>query len=72
MLDKYLGHYTKALDALQDLDTSSEGFGRQFVHGFGLAIYEAAVRYLEDHGGEFLDGKAEADKLPSLVDGGGS
>ena len=38
VLDKYLGHYTKVLEGLQELDTSSEGFGRQFVHGFGLAI----------------------------------
>jgi PadR family transcriptional regulator AphA len=54
---KYLGHYTKALSGLHELDTSSERFGRQFVHGFGLAIYEAAVAYLEAHGEAFVEGK---------------
>ena len=63
VLDKYLGHYTKVLEGLHELDTSSEGFGRQFVHGFGLAIYQAAVGDLEEHGDEFLDGKNSADKV---------
>ena len=68
-LDNYLGHCTNVLGGLRELDTSCGGYGRQFVHGFGLAIYEAAEGYLEEHRGEFLDGKAEADKL--LVDGDG-
>jgi PadR family transcriptional regulator AphA len=63
VLEKYRGHYTKVLAGLHELDTSSEGFGRQFVHGFGLAIYETAVRYLEEHGDEFLDGKTAKDKI---------
>jgi len=63
VLDKYRAHYAKVLHGLHELDTSCEGFGRQFVHGFGLAIYETAVRYLEEHGDEFLDGKSAADKI---------
>ncbi|MBT6861522.1 MAG: PadR family transcriptional regulator [Rhodospirillaceae bacterium] len=63
VLDKYHGHYAKVLAGLHELDTSREGFGRQFVHGFGLAIYETAVRYLEEHGDEFLDGKTANDKI---------
>ncbi len=29
--------------------------GERFVHGFGVAIYEAAVRYLENHRDAFVD-----------------
>lgn len=72
VFDKYLGHYAKILQGLHELDTSCDGFGRQFVHGFGLAVYEAAVGYLEEHADEFLEGSTDADKLPSLAARGSS
>ncbi|MCC7276152.1 MAG: hypothetical protein IT561_26030, partial [Alphaproteobacteria bacterium] len=33
--------------------------GQRFVHGFGVAIYDAAVRYLENHRAALVDALAE-------------
>jgi len=48
--DTYLDHYRRRLESVRALDNTGTSGGRLFVRGFGLAIYEAVVRYMEEHG----------------------
>ena len=48
--DSYLDHYRRLSEGVRGLDNTGISEGRLFVRGFGLAIYEAVVRYMEEHG----------------------
>ena len=48
--DSYLDQYRRRLESVRQLDNTGVSRGRLFVRGFGLAIYEAVVRYMEEHG----------------------
>ena len=48
--DGYLDHYRGLLQSVRELDNTGVPRGRLFVRGFGLAIYEAVVRYMDEHG----------------------
>lgn len=49
VLDDYVSHYRQHLDRMSAQDRRGFGAGRRFVHGFGLAVYQAAVDYMEDN-----------------------
>ena len=70
VFEDYLNHYRQALAALKELDMENVHDERRFVHGLGVAIYEAAVGYLEEHGDAFLDTAGEAEAPPRWAVGG--
>ena len=53
--DSYLTVYRHRLESVRGLDNTGVSRGRLFVRGFGLAIYEAVVRYMEEHGDMMVD-----------------
>ncbi|BBK43150.1 hypothetical protein STVA_31700 [Allostella vacuolata] len=61
VLDGYLAHHRRLLSQLDcdELGAECETPGQRFVHGFGVAVYEAAVRYLENQRDAFVDQLAD-------------
>ncbi|WP_374445396.1 PadR family transcriptional regulator [Stella sp.] len=57
VLDGYLAYHRRLLAQLAEPKERPEcaGAGERFVHGLGVAVYEAAVRYLENHRAAFVD-----------------
>lgn len=69
VLEGYLARYRACVERLSHQDTSTFGDGRRFVHGFGLAIYTAAVTYMEDNRDSLPGlGRSTAAKLPVAAD----
>jgi hypothetical protein len=57
--DEYLTYYRDALKCLREAEDSNAGYDMNFVRGMGLAVYEAAVRYLEENEAQY---KAESEE----------
>ena len=57
VLDGYLEHHRRLLRQMAAGECPAECRkpGERFVHGLGTAVYEAAVRYLENHRDAFVD-----------------
>ena len=53
VLEEYLEHHKARLETLHEMDLTDADEGRRFVHGLGVALYGAAVEYLETHGPAF-------------------
>lgn len=51
----YLRHFEQTLAELKARDLDGAGDDRCFVHGFGVAVYGAAAKYLADNAHLFLD-----------------
>ena len=56
LFDAYCDHFRAALAKLAAVDLGEREFSCKFVHGFGVAIYEAALDYLERNREFFLSG----------------
>ncbi len=49
-IDGKIAEYRREIDAISDCENERPcSPGEEFVAGFGKAIYEAAIRYVEDH-----------------------
>lgn len=57
VLDGYIACHRRLLAQLDRPDDAGDcgSPGERFVHGLGVAVYEAAARYLENHRAEFVD-----------------
>ena len=57
LVDRYIADYEERLAAVHDCaDTSDSSRAvRQFVHNFGVTMYEAALTYLRDHRSDLVD-----------------
>lgn len=54
--DAYLEHHRARLARMTEKGCADCATpGQRFVHGFGVALYEAAVRYLENHSRPLVD-----------------
>ena len=69
VLDEYLAYYRNGLEYLATMDNTDSGDDQCFVHGMGVAVYEAAIRYLEENRQEFLDSRNMPE--PKIAAGGG-
>lgn len=49
IFDGYMAHLREADDRVAATDVADATAGRQFVHGFGRAIYQAAIAYMEEN-----------------------
>lgn len=49
LYERYLEEYRRLAEHVCSLDDSGLSGGRRFVRGFGRAIYETVVRYMEDN-----------------------
>lgn len=58
--DAYLSHYRRYVEQIRGVDSAGIPPGRLFARGFGLAFYEAAVKYLESNRSLLLDDRGEA------------
>jgi len=70
VFDDYLAYYRDCLDCLNRMDNSESEDDRCFVHGMGVAVYEAAIRHLEDNQQAFLDSH-NAPEIKRAAGGGG-
>ena len=52
--DAYCKFYSDALKKVRELEAEGQPSGYRLVHGFGLAVYSAALDYLDSHRAEFL------------------
>lgn len=48
VFDAYLAGLRGALERVKAVDVSTSHQGRKFVNGFGLALYEAVIKYMEE------------------------
>ena len=57
LIDRYIADYEERLAALHDCADTSDSSPpvRQFVHNFGVTMYEAALTYLRDHRSELVE-----------------
>lgn len=64
VLDGYLDYHRRLLAQLTEPAEAREcaGAGERFVHGLGIAVYEAAVHYLENHRAAFVDQLSDSDE----------
>ena len=62
--DNYLNNYRRRLEFVGGLDNTGISRGQMFVRGFGLAIYEAVVRYMEEHGDLMVGDDPSAEPEP--------
>ena len=53
-LEAKLSFYETKIETMSQCDLSDSTSGRQFVHGFGLALYRAAANYLRENGDALL------------------
>lgn len=56
IIDARLAFYRERIARMKQCGLCDRPSGARFVHGFGLAMYEAAARYLEAEREEFLSG----------------
>ena len=67
--DAYCDFYRDALKKLADIDPQGGGSGHSLVHGFGVAVYGAALDYLEHHREEFLADGASTSEVRRAIGG---
>lgn len=60
----YLDQYQTGIECLRELDVSEAPFGRKFVHGLGLKLYETIVEYMEENKDMLLENKSSAEDIP--------
>ncbi len=53
-IDRRIGWYEASIERMTGCATQSRPAGERFVHGFGLAWYATAARYLREHRDELL------------------
>lgn len=61
--DRYLERFRREVARLRDVETTNDDrtdipVGCRFVQGFGLAVYEAAARYMEENGQSLFEDAA--------------
>tara|TARA_B100000315_G_scaffold259810_1_gene317354 strand:- start:2414 stop:2956 length:543 start_codon:yes stop_codon:yes gene_type:complete len=61
ILHSYIDYFRDGCTCLDDLDLSNQPNGRLFVRGLGLAVYEAAAKYLEENKDLLLSDDEERD-----------
>jgi len=63
-IDQRIAWYEASIERMQGCGVETRPPGERFVHGFGLAWYETAARYLREHRDELL---TDVNALTSLV-----
>ena len=48
-IDQRIGWYEASLERMKDCGVEARTAGERFVHGFGVAWYTTAARYLREH-----------------------
>lgn len=59
IFDQRIGFYRQQIDRMEGCNLADRPAGQRFVHGFGLAIYQAAVNYLMENREALLSGSAD-------------
>lgn len=69
VIDARIEHYRELLAHMRDCgeDHHHPMAGQRLVHGFGLAVYEAALKYLEDHRDDFIAAAGKPRDLSHLA-----
>jgi len=49
VVESYIEYFREGCDCIEGIDLTDQPYGRQFVRGLGLAVYEAAANYLEEN-----------------------
>lgn len=65
LIDQRIAWYRAKVEHMQDC--TPQVAGRRFVHGFGLALYQAAADYLDNHKHEMLQAALIAER-PEAAD----
>ena len=61
VFEQYLGTFSERVSRMKEIDLSTLPSDRRFVCGFGLAIYRAAIEYMENNRDLLFDDLAVAD-----------
>lgn len=64
VFEKYLGFFRGAAGTLREMELCGANPGRRFVHGFGLALYEAMVEFMENNR-DLLEEDSETKTTPA-------
>lgn len=68
VVDARIEHYREKLAHMRDCGGEHHPMaGQKLVHGFGLAVYEAALTFLEDHREEFIAAAGKPRDLSHLA-----
>ncbi|MBT3915834.1 MAG: PadR family transcriptional regulator [Rhodospirillaceae bacterium] len=61
VIESYIEHFRDGCTCIEEIDPTNQPYGRQFVRGLGLAIYQAAANYLEENKDLLLVNEEERD-----------
>ena len=63
IIDERLAWYEAQIERMQGCEVEDDSPGHRFVHGFGLALYRAAAKYLRENRDMGIAASADAGKM---------